>query len=217
LKTREDKFKLIGGQPSLDFANTVGGRTKASGGKSQQSLQGTFVGEKLGEYTDLVAWAKKSGLLRKSEVRILLQKAEENPRAAQSVLVRAIKLREVIYRLVNAAIEGLQPATADLELLNEELKLARSHEKLVYEKNGFRVDWKDDDVSLDKMLWFLAESAAEILTSNRLDKVKQCVGENCGWVFLDTSRSGNRTWCSMSDCGNVAKVRRFRRKQPSRT
>ena len=33
--------------------------------------------------------------------------------------------------------------------------------------------------------------------------------EDCGWLFLDTSRSGRRRWCSMQSCGNRAKARRF--------
>lgn len=217
VKAREDKFKLVGGQPSLDFANTVGGRENGRDGKSARSLKETFRGEKLEEYTDLLAWSRKSGLLRENEIRILQRKAEENSKAAEAVWLRAIRLREAIYRLVKAAIEKWQPADADMHRLNEELKRARNQQKLVYQKNEFCLDWKDGEMALDKVLWLLAESATDILTSHTLDKVKQCDGDNCGWVFLDTSRSGNRTWCSMSDCGNVAKVRRFRRKKSTRT
>jgi predicted RNA-binding Zn ribbon-like protein len=32
-------------------------------------------------------------------------------------------------------------------------------------------------------------------------------------LFLDTSRNRRRQWCDMQDCGNRAKVQRFRRKQ----
>jgi len=31
-------------------------------------------------------------------------------------------------------------------------------------------------------------------------------------MFLDTSRNGRRHWCDMKDCGNLAKVRRFRQR-----
>jgi predicted RNA-binding Zn ribbon-like protein len=43
--------------------------------------------------------------------------------------------------------------------------------------------------------------------------VRQCGGESCGWLFLDTSRNRSRQWCDMRDCGNLAKVRRFRERQ----
>ncbi|MGA2590961.1 MAG: CGNR zinc finger domain-containing protein [Bryobacteraceae bacterium] len=35
----------------------------------------------------------------------------------------------------------------------------------------------------------------------------------CGWMFLDTTRNRSRQWCDMRDCGNRAKVRRFREKR----
>lgn len=213
VRAREDKFKLIGGEPSLDFANTVSGREKPAKDRRRRGYLREVRGEKLEEYADLLAWSKKSGLLRENEIRTLQLKAEENPKAAVAVLLRAIKLREVIYRLFKAAIEKWQPADADMHTLNEELKLARNHERLIPERNGFRFDWKNGEIALDKMLWLLAQSATDILTSHKLVRVKQCDGENCGWVFLDTSRSGNRTWCDMRDCGNLAKVHRYRRKK----
>ncbi|HET7305552.1 MAG TPA: CGNR zinc finger domain-containing protein [Segeticoccus sp.] len=40
-----------------------------------------------------------------------------------------------------------------------------------------------------------------------------CPGDDCGWLFLNPG--GRRRWCSMSPCGNRAKVaahaRRHRR------
>jgi predicted RNA-binding Zn ribbon-like protein len=213
LKAREEKFKLIGGQPSLDFANTVGGREKRAKGSGELDYQAEVRGERLEEYADLLAWSRKSGLLKENEVRILRRMAEDNPKAAAGVLLRAIRLREVIYRLFKAAIENWQPEPADVYRLNEELRLARKHERLIHDKNGFRFEWENGEVALDKMLWLLAQSATDILTSHKLVRVRQCDGENCGWVFLDTSRSGNRTWCDMRDCGNLAKVHRYRRKK----
>ncbi|MHB1433466.1 MAG: CGNR zinc finger domain-containing protein [Streptosporangiaceae bacterium] len=35
-------------------------------------------------------------------------------------------------------------------------------------------------------------------------------GDACGWYFLDVTKRGNRRWCSMSDCGQDAKVARRR-------
>lgn len=41
--------------------------------------------------------------------------------------------------------------------------------------------------------------------------IKQCEDDRgCGWLFVDDSRLKNRRWCSMGDCGNVAKARRHR-------
>jgi predicted RNA-binding Zn ribbon-like protein len=70
-----------------------------------------------------------------------------------------------------------------------------------------------DVPALDRMLWPLAHSAAELLASSERARVRLCEGEDCGWLFLDTSRNGARHWCDMKDCGNRAKVRRFRERQ----
>ena len=52
-------------------------------------------------------------------------------------------------------------------------------------------------------------AAAELLTSPQRLKIRACAAEDCGWLFLDTSRSGRRRWCTMESCGNRAKARRF--------
>ena len=62
------------------------------------------------------------------------------------------------------------------------------------------------------MLWPVARAAAELLTAEERVLVRQCGGDPCGWLFLDRSRKHNRRWCSMADCGNRAKARRWRRR-----
>jgi predicted RNA-binding Zn ribbon-like protein len=46
--------------------------------------------------------------------------------------------------------------------------------------------------------------------------VRQCEGDGCAILFLDTSRKGTRRWCSMKACGNKAKVAQFRQRQRSK-
>jgi predicted RNA-binding Zn ribbon-like protein len=63
------------------------------------------------------------------------------------------------------------------------------------------------------MLWPVLRSAAELLTSDRMDRVRLCSAEDCDWLFLDSSRNRSRRWCDMAVCGNRSKVRRFRQTQ----
>jgi len=42
------------------------------------------------------------------------------------------------------------------------------------------------------------------------DACALCGADNCALIYLDTSRPGNRRWCSMERCGNRAKVRGHR-------
>ena len=48
-------------------------------------------------------------------------------------------------------------------------------------------------------------------------RIRECSADDCDLVYLDTSRSGNRRWCSMQRCGNRAKVRAHRARAGART
>jgi predicted RNA-binding Zn ribbon-like protein len=41
-------------------------------------------------------------------------------------------------------------------------------------------------------------------------RLKACTDEGCQWAFFDTTRNRSRTWCSMEECGNKEKTRRYR-------
>jgi predicted RNA-binding Zn ribbon-like protein len=41
-------------------------------------------------------------------------------------------------------------------------------------------------------------------------RIKACAADSCQWAFYDTSRNRSRTWCSMEECGNREKTRRYR-------
>jgi len=202
-----NKFKLVGGALSLDFVNTVGGRSS-----DPNNFGKLLRADKVGNYTDLLAWSLKAGIIDENEAARLLKSAETEPDAAEKVFQRALTLRECIFRLFRSAIDGAKPLAKDLEILNRELSTAGKHESLGYDENGFA--WKFDapETALDRSLWRVVQSAAEILTSGNTTRLRQCGGDDCGWMFLDTSRNGTRRWCDMKDCGNLAKVRRFRRK-----
>jgi len=121
---------------------------------------------------------------------------------------RAIEARETIWRVFDATARGKPPAAPDLEALNGLLAAAPARTTLRRERSGFSwdVDMRGSTAlgQLAPVLW----SAGDLLTGNRLDKVKRCANPECGWLFLDDSRAGKRRWCSMSACGNRAKARR---------
>lgn len=47
-------------------------------------------------------------------------------------------------------------------------------------------------------------------TSGAWSRIRPCGAPACERVFVDTTRSGNRTWCDMATCGNRTKVRAHR-------
>ena len=193
------KMKLVGGRLCLDFINTVDGRKS-----------GTVLSDKLVAYSDLVEWSRHAGIVTATEAGRLIQAGKRKAREAKDVFDRAIALREALYRTCKAMLAGRRPQSADLETVNQELLRARAHERLAHEANGFTWEWIGSEASLDRMLWSIAQSAAELFTSGDLSRLRECCGDECGWLFEDTSRNRSRQWCDMQDCGNLAKVRRFR-------
>ncbi len=194
-------MKLLGGSLCLDFANT------ANWHKSEQPI------ELLTTYEDLVGWSRHAGILNNAEADTLLREAANRTDAAEAVRTRAVELREAIYRIFATIAEDARPDVNDLELLNAALGPALSNARIVEGPDGFTWDWAGDAAMLDRMLWPVARSAAELLSSAQLDRARQCADEKCGWLFLDMSRNRSRRWCSMEYCGNRNKARTYYRKQ----
>jgi predicted RNA-binding Zn ribbon-like protein len=204
--------RFVGGRLCLDFVNTVRGRASAPGVGGRNDYLDRVIGDRLVTYDALLAWGTLTGVLTEEQHRTLKRRAGHRPREGAKVLARATALREAVHRLVKAGIEQWAPEANDLACFNAELRLARSRERLVASP-AFALAWDDDSAALDRVLWPVAASAAELLASPDLERVGQCPGDQCGWMFLDTSRSGRRQWCHMGDCGTLAKVRRFRQKR----
>ena len=59
----------------------------------------------------------------------------------------------------------------------------------------------------------VARDATDLLGGPRAARLKRCEGSRCSLLFVDTSRSGRRRWCSMERCGNRAKVAAHRRRR----
>jgi predicted RNA-binding Zn ribbon-like protein len=141
------------------------------------------------------------------------QAAGQSTQSGLEVLRRAISLREAIYRIITTFKTELPPQDADLAVLNHEFQIANQHRILAYTPEGWDWQWDENPQALDRILWPVAQSAANLLTSETLDRVGECQGEDCGWLFLDASKNKSRRWCSMDDCGNREKARQFYRRK----
>lgn len=210
-QAREGAWKFVGGRLCLDFVNTVGGRVSTPRAAAR-TFADRVVGEKLTSYGDLVGWSQLAGVVTARDREGLLRTSRTRPSEAARVYRRSLALREAAYRLVKAALEGWEPRHEDARVLNQEVSVARTHERLVGTSEGFTWEWDDRGPLLERVVWPLACSVADLLTSPDRARVRQCGGLECGWLFLDTSRNHSRQWCDMGDCGNLAKVRRFRQR-----
>ena len=198
----DHEIELSGGALALDFANTVGGT----------HVHPTH--DHLRDYGDITRFAVLAGALPPSMSKRLTQKAERNPLRAEAVYRLGIALRESIWAVFSALASGESPRDADLDLIADAAAAGAARLRLVYDRDGVGWSLPSDGEELERPLWDIGRSAANILTSaEQRDRVKECASETCEWVFLDESRNRSRRWCDMSDCGNRAKARRFHAKK----
>jgi predicted RNA-binding Zn ribbon-like protein len=106
-------------------------------------------------------------------------------------------------------VEEAAPEESDLWILDEVLSQGMVQARILAEGNGFRWGWSDKGEALESVLWVVARSTADLLTSELRHAVRICGAQDCGWLFLDTSKNHSRRWCNMKSCGNRAKARRY--------
>lgn len=120
----------------------------------------------------------------------------------------AIALRDAIYRTFSAVAAGRKAGESSLDLIN--VHLHQALDQVGIDADGWTLSPIRD---AERFLMLAALSAAELLTSERVMRVRECADPECGWLFIDSSKNRSRRWCSMSDCGNLAKARRFQAKK----
>ncbi|MEH6420222.1 CGNR zinc finger domain-containing protein [Pseudomonas sp. CGJS7] len=191
---------LVGGDPALDLVNTVTARD-------------TEPRDWLDDYAALLRWAQRSGAFAEADLSALQTQAAQAPAKAAAALARCKLLREALCDALYALAHGREPSQADLDALDQARLTASRAARLVSLDSRLQTQWTVQRSGLDLIAHTLTAYAIELLKDARLDRLRVCDGRDCGWVFLDTSKSGRRRWCDMATCGNVAKARRFQQKQ----
>jgi predicted RNA-binding Zn ribbon-like protein len=195
--------RYIAGDLALDFINTA-----------DWTLQGP-VRDRLAGCEQLIRWAEGAQLLRYHEGERLRSAARRRPDRARAVVRRAHTLRLLLHQLFRVFATGRETGPEVARLLPA-LRQAQLHRILV--RRGKRHVWVWEDWAEDPgcLLWPVAWAAGEILTSEEAGLIRICGGEDCGWLFVDRSRSGRRRWCQMETCGTRAKNRRRARRASTR-
>ena len=194
-------FSLRGGAPSVDFVNTVDG------------MRVVNETEDLRSYQDLLTWAVQAGLIDARDQARLRGTAAQHPRRAGEALGRARELREALHRVLLASIERRPVDPADLHLLDAWISAAQAERRLAaVPRRGFALAFPPGDELLSPLCPVALDAAALLTDHERLARLRICEESEvhrCGWLFLDETRNASRRFCSMEDCGNRAKQRRF--------
>ncbi|MGW8178591.1 MAG: CGNR zinc finger domain-containing protein [bacterium] len=192
------ELKILEKRPAINFTNTIDWR-----GKEPPS-------DYLNNYSDLIDWGGYAGLLNEIQVRELKKKAEESPEKAAKAYEEAIRFREASYRIINQISKGQKIDPTDKEILDHETRAMLSHLTLNLESKQLELQ---GELGLNYLLMLLVKDMVDLLTSDELPRVKRCSSDECGWLFIDTSKNNSRKWCQMRACGNRAKARRYYSRQ----
>jgi len=193
---------LVGGHPAVDLCNTVHPR-----------LPVTARQERLAAPTDLLVWATRASLIDDKEERAVKAAWKSAPTAAGHCLAAVRETRAALSTVLAAVLAG-KPDGVEAEL--EHLSLgwaaaaARSHLVLTVE-GATATRWQVGNSRRLLVADRVAHAAIELLRDVDLRRLGECPpGDGgCGWLYIDTSRSGSRRWCDMSLCGTNAKMRRL--------
>ncbi|NUK54092.1 ABATE domain-containing protein [Streptomyces lunaelactis] len=125
---------------------------------------------------------------------------------------RFIELRDCLGLLVRAEIDELYAEPA-LERVNVLAAGPPPGIRAVRTDDGSLVRVLSAAPECAALLAAIARDAVELLTDPvARARLRQCEGDNCRRVYLDTSRGRRRRWCSSEVCGNRERVARHRRR-----
>ncbi|MFI0238901.1 CGNR zinc finger domain-containing protein [Streptomyces sp. NPDC016845] len=122
------------------------------------------------------------------------------------------ELRSHIGQLVRGELAG-RPASAALERVNLLARAAPPAPRAVRTADGSLVRALHDAPGCPALLAAVARDVVDLLTDPAVRGcLRQCEGDSCPIIYLDTSRGRRRRWCSSEVCGNRERVARHRRR-----
>ena len=149
---------------------------------------------------DLTAWVVDSRLAASVPL------AQDDIRVSAKELAAIKGFRDTMWRVARAVAHNQPLLAEDLAQINDS---AATTLRPRVDTDSRQLGWVTP-ISGAQILGAAAREAIELVATGRSARVHECSADDCQLLFLDTSRSGNRRWCSMSRCGNRSKVRNYR-------
>lgn len=204
---RQLSFVFYGERPALDFANTLRRR--------KDPLHPTI--DLLHDRSDFASWLNQAR--RATSWARELPELVETPAPIDQESIQA--LREAVLLLaehslgmktlssfeLNSTIEVLNEWSTRRPLLQLDTQSFSPH--LLHNEESDLRKALAKNLELDQALGFVAADAVALFGTNDRQRLKICGHERCGILFEDRSNGLRRQWCSMKDCGNRAKARRY--------
>ena len=184
---------LDGGTLAFHFINTVYAWRKEN------------LHEYLTGYSDILTWCTKVKALSANFIRDLRKKSLSHPSAAENAYRHFLESRHILYKFFSA-VAGNEPNTQRVSF-NRLLTQSIIHYGWV-EKNEHYEYSLLGTTDLLLPLWAIMQDAHRVMAENSNNgRIKEC--GHCGWIFLDTTRNGQRRWCNPATCGSVEKLKKY--------
>jgi predicted RNA-binding Zn ribbon-like protein len=185
---------FVGDHLALDFLNT---RSSSAGPPIEWLRNGA----------DLLDWLQQAGAIDAA----VAARFGADTAALDAVAQEARGLREWLRPFVQRHAGRELGAVTDEELAPLNALLARddSHLQVATGDAQPRTVWQRRVrrwTSPDQLLQPLGDAIADLLSNADFRLVRTCEGPTCSIMFLDRTKAHARRWCSMSVCGNRAKV-----------
>ncbi|RYG66624.1 hypothetical protein EON80_15065 [bacterium] len=194
----KNDFFWIGSTLWLDFVNT---ENMATGERTDQLVEGTA----------LLEWLSLSG----SVPEAVAQRAASWPKTQWDELrLSARKLRQSLRAFCEEFDANGEISPTLVKTLNEFLgPPAPGYQLEPQPGGGFSLTTQWGAPTPRQLLFPIAKDAAETLSGGDLSRLRKCANPKCILWFLDTSKNGQRRWCSMEACGNRHKVSEHHRRK----
>lgn len=195
---------LIAGHPALDLVNTVTARNTAL---PRDWLDG---------YGRLLEWARLANIAEERVLALLGKQAAASRESAVRALGRLKQFREALHAAYAALLSGKRIPQSILNELEVIWVEAQSRLRLEYSGTHVAARVSVKRSGFDLIRDCVVGSAIELLHRLPTDRARICRGHSCGWLFIDSSKGGQRVWCDMATCGNAAKTLRHQHHVESR-
>ncbi|MEO6941557.1 MAG: CGNR zinc finger domain-containing protein [Terrimesophilobacter sp.] len=128
-----------------------------------------------------------------------------DPAVSERELSDALGLRAAIASIALSIVRRERPTASDIDIVN----LFAAMPDIPPTLTGGTRQAGAGQARTTQALSLIARDAVSMF-GDEAARLRQCAASDCELVYVDTSRSGNRRWCSMQRCGNRAKVRAHR-------
>lgn len=150
--------------------------------------------EQLDTSDGLVSWVVQAGIV------------DVPPSATIDDVAIARALRESIYAVLTALLDDRNATSGDIASVN-------AAAGPIIDARIDRAGTRSRTGTIEQALGVIARDAIDLIGEFDGQIVRRCAGTACTRLFVDSSRAKNRRWCGMDECGNQAKVQRYRKGQ----